>query len=384
MAAEDKNDYLNLPAVKSTRVLRSILMDVVNTGESLVAIGERGYIAVSKDKGNSWIQSTVPNSVTLTAVDFPTARQGWAVGHQAVVLHTSDGGKTWEKQIDGFEVNKLMLADVKRMTEIKKSQVEAAEGELKENLEEEITNLIFMNDDWAVQVEEGASTPFMDVCFLNENKGFVVGAFGMIFKTEDGGKTWVPMVVQIPNSYGYHYFGIARSDKWLFIAGESGMIFRSSDEGENWERLESPYEGTFFGVDCSPDGSLVVIYGLRGNVFRSTDGGQTWQQSELATKITVLGGKIFDDGSVWLVTANGALFRSADSAASFTEVKSDKSAYPALLEADTGVVMSPKVNLPKMPPAAIAIEDAGEGNIIVCGLLGLTIVSPDAMVTGDK
>ncbi len=54
--------------------------------------GERGIVLLSDDAGVSWRQAKVPVSVSLTAVQFVDAEQGWAVGHLGVVLHTQDGG----------------------------------------------------------------------------------------------------------------------------------------------------------------------------------------------------------------------------------------------------------------------------------------------------
>jgi len=79
-SANNSNDLLLRPAVKSSLSSASILMDVVNTGKRLVAVGERGHILLSDDSGDSWNQVDVPTSVTLTAVSFPTPERGWVIG----------------------------------------------------------------------------------------------------------------------------------------------------------------------------------------------------------------------------------------------------------------------------------------------------------------
>jgi hypothetical protein len=38
--------------------------------------------------------STTPN---LLSIDFSGRRHGWAVGADAVAVHTSDGGRTWPR-----------------------------------------------------------------------------------------------------------------------------------------------------------------------------------------------------------------------------------------------------------------------------------------------
>ncbi len=374
----DTLDYLTRPASFYKRAIHSVMMDVSTAGECLCAVGERGFILLSDDNGDSWTQSKVPTMVTLNAVNFPTAQHGWAVGHQGVVLHSSDGGKTWEKQIDGNFVNKSMLSEVSRLLERKELEVKTAEGDIKEELEAQIFELKFLISDWGAAEKEGPSHPFMDVCFMNEQRGIAVGSFGIFFETNDGGKTWRPVLDATGNYSGYHYYGIAQSNRWIFLAGEAGMILRSDDEGKTWEHLESPYSGTFFGVTCDADGSNIVVYGLRGNVFRSTDGGETWQTSDFPSKISVQGGAFFDNGSVWLVTVNGTLYRSDDAGKSFAGIESYMCRYPACNIAGLGINEQtlPMVT-PKTPPGAISIEETENGMVLVAGLKGLTVVNPD-------
>ena len=52
----------------------------------------------------------MPVSADLTALHFANAQQGWAVGHEGVVLHTPDGGASWTLQLDGRRANALVLA----------------------------------------------------------------------------------------------------------------------------------------------------------------------------------------------------------------------------------------------------------------------------------
>jgi photosystem II stability/assembly factor-like uncharacterized protein len=382
-AEGDPNDFLTMPAVMSNKVVKSKITDVVNTGEALVAVGERGYILVSKDHGSSWTQSPVPVSVTLTAVDFPTARHGWAVGHQGVILHSSDGGQTWEKQIDGSVVNDMMLKEARRLLEKKTVEAEAASEDLKDALDQELDDLNFFVDDWTVAAGEGPSAPLMDVCFINEQEGLVAGSFGMVFKTMDGGNTWMPIINLIPNFSGKHYYGIARCGGSVYITGEAGMIIRSDNGGISWKQLDSPYEGSFFGITCVPDGSMILVYGLRGHVFRSLDGGQSWQSSEIENQITFQGGRVFKDGSVWLATTNGTIFRSDDAGKSFDMLKTYACARPVCSANIADVTMIMPVTLPQQPPGAISIADSGDGAAVVVGLAGITRVTPNILKMGE-
>ncbi|MBU0995210.1 MAG: hypothetical protein KJ737_22165 [Proteobacteria bacterium] len=165
-------------------------------------------------------------------------------------------------------------------------------------------------------LREGPTRPLMDVWFKNDQQGIIVGVFGMILKTSDGGKSWVPILDRIENPNGYHYYGISRSGENLFIAGEMGILFRSTDFGETWEQLILPYEGSFFGVVGNPQGTFVITFGLRGNVCYSMDGGEVWQHKSVGRSSFSGGTWLFDD-TLCLVAVDGAIYISPDKGETF-------------------------------------------------------------------
>src|SRR6266446_13005 len=79
-SARAEVDLLKTPARKSALAPHVMLLGIAVAGERLVAVGERGVIIWSDDAGTTWSQAQVPVSVTLTAVAFADARQGWVVG----------------------------------------------------------------------------------------------------------------------------------------------------------------------------------------------------------------------------------------------------------------------------------------------------------------
>lgn len=273
---------MNLDLAKSSR-----LTAVAQAGERLVAVGPRGHVLVSDDRGASWKQVAVPVSVDLVAVQFPTPRLGWVVGHDGVVLHSSDGGSTWVRQLDGdraIAITKDYFAQRAEMGH------------------EDARNLMA---EVARYVEEGPVKPFLDVLFVSEQEGFVVGAFGQAFHTRDGGKTWRPLLGRIDNPRSLHIYALAESGGKVYAAGEQGMLLKWDAERERFDAMESPYRGSFFGL-LGTDAGLVA-YGLRGNAFASRDGGANW--SELKTGVTdaITGAAGLSGGGVVLATQGGKL-----------------------------------------------------------------------------
>lgn len=275
-----------LPAEMMPKAAESLLLDIAEVGENLVVVGERGHVLVSSD-GENFEQKPTPVRATLTAVDFVDAQKGWAVGHDAVILATSDGGQTWDLQHWGPELEK----------------------------------------------------PLLDVVFLDAQRGFAVGAYGLFMSTSNGGGSW-DMVENDITLDEWHFTGITKlNDGALLISGEAGGMAMSRDEGASWVQIESPYEGSFFGVLPRGDAGA-IMFGLRGNVF-ITDAlpaldsveevqpegsaemdapAADWQRIETGTVQSFMGGSLLPDGGAVLVGVNGVVL-TLDSAGTPTLIK---------------------------------------------------------------
>ena len=342
----DPLDLLHSPALTSDRAASSTLMDGCSIDNRLILVGERGYILYSDDSGQTWTQARVPVSVTLTAVAFPSWQRGWAVGHDGVILCSQDGGLTWEKQLDGNDINRLMMAKLEPLIQENENRLARADEKQRGEIQGNLENLAYFLDDVKMAVAEGPTRPLMDVWFKNEREGFAIGAFGILLRTTDGGKSWVSLLDRIDNPDGFHYYGICRSGDALFIAGEAGMLFRSDDWGQTWIRLASPYEGSFFGIAGSDDGSAVAAFGLRGSLFLSYDGGNTWNRADHGRKASISAGTFISDDRLVLVCVDGSILLSRDKGRTFTA-------------------------LAQRFPGSTSVSESNDHHIIVTGLRGV-------------
>ena len=249
-------------AVVSNQVTTTLLLDTYDTGSRIVAIGWRGHIVISDDRGQSWKQVIADTRFLLSAVTFASDKKGWAVGHNSTILHTNDGGLTWVKQYEDLTLMKALF----------------------------------------------------DVWFLDENIGWAVGSLGLVMHTEDGGKSWQNISEALNNPDQYHYYGIAGNKQGtLYIVGErdatleGGLIFQSTDTGKSWKQLGSASPGTLFGVSISPNQSTMYVYGILGNLYRSTNLGQSFEKIPLPTRETVTNLEFIDDNNIIAVGAKGLI-----------------------------------------------------------------------------
>lgn len=291
------HDPLSRPAEMNSRASEAVLMAITRAGSRMVAAGERGTIIWSDDQGKSWRQAKVPTSVSLTAMTFATPKSGWAVGHGGIVLHSSDAGESWQVQLDG-----AAAAKIERLAaEAAGGQDEAAKRRLRD----------------AIRMEaEGADKPLLAVHFWNEREGIVVGAYGAVLTTADGGKSWKSQRGALDNPKGKHLYSLFAEGNDLYIAGEQGLAFRSADRGNTFTALKTPYPGTFFGIRAQP-GVGLYAYGLRGNLLFSPDKGMSWNKVDLGLPISVTGSAIFQDGSMLVVDESGRVLRNSPNGGDF-------------------------------------------------------------------
>ncbi|MGB0956071.1 MAG: WD40/YVTN/BNR-like repeat-containing protein [Panacagrimonas sp.] len=205
------------PAAIEPLAVQAQLNDVAAAGDKLVAVGERGIIITSQD-GEEWTQVPSPVNAMLNAVTFADDQHGWAVGHDASILYTGDGGQSWSVQAFGGN----------------------------------------------------GGNPFLDVLFTDAKTGYAVGAFGLFKVTDDGGKTWADLADTTLSDNGFHMYDLLQADDGTFVlVGEMGLVAISVD-GRNWVILDVPYDGSLYSAIPEGERGLLVV-GMRGNAFRTAD-----------------------------------------------------------------------------------------------------------------
>lgn len=297
-AAKAADVRLTRAALPTQRGASSVMLAVAAAGKRVVAAGERGIVVTSDDCGSTWQQARVPSSVTLTSVFFVDDTTGWATGHAGLVLHTIDGGKTWNKQLDGNGIAGLATAaageSVAGSSDVAKVRQRMHEAEQ--------------------LLSDGADKPLFAIHFWNREQGIAVGAYGIALSTTDGGRHWRWISERIPNPRGAHLYGMSVQGESVTIVGEQGLVVQSRDGGASFTKLASPYPGSYFGVvkvSAHIDGSLVA-YGLRGNAFQISGTNAGFKRISTGTQASLLSAVALDGGNAILFDANGqaARFRS--------------------------------------------------------------------------
>jgi photosystem II stability/assembly factor-like uncharacterized protein len=290
-----------------------------------VAAAQEGWVAAQRG----------PAGKDLNAVYFADSKRGWIGGDAGYVGYTSDGGQTWTQQAldtkDG--INDIYFRNKE-------------DGYLLAG------NRIFRTDDSGRSWREagqfapkdfgGAMPEFYSVRFSSKKKGWIIGSLSrrdevvdsLLIYTNDDGASWLRKTVPTREELIHLDFV---NDERGWIVGASGTILFTMDAGDTWTVQRSAVNATLYHVDFrnSNDGWAV---GERGLILRTTDGGGTWQKVPVAVKNTLLSVQFVDDERGWIVGRGGVILRSDDSGQTWVqqESKTKQNLYALYLEKKNG------------------------------------------------
>ena len=273
----------------------------------MVAGGELGNLLYSTDQGKHWLNAKVSDNrqALINQIAFASdGMEGMAVGHEGWILHTTDGGLTWQEVA-----------------------FDAKNGE-----------------------------PLMGIARLPSGAWIAVGAFGRALRSDPQGKNWQPLVLpeSVEDKHMNRIVGSADGQRWL-IVGERGLVLRSVDRGDTWSAIEPFYNGSLYNALALPDGGWLA-YGMRGNVFHTTGGDAPWIASEMPVKASFYGHSLRPDGSIMLVGQGSLVATSKDNGAHFTigRVLGRASLTDVLLAPDGTGWLASDAGLQPYPVAAAA------------------------------
>lgn len=299
-------DVLDVPAKQSPLALRTPITGIATKGNNALAVGPRGTVLLSQDAGQHWKQVTVPVSADLTTVRFAGGNTAWAIGHDAVVLRSDDGGESWVVVLDGRKLFTRLEQHYSRLTDDGNKDAERILGELDRAAAQSATPGVL-------------SYPFLDIWMGEGGEGFLAGAFGVLLRTGDGGKTWEPWIERTDNNSRMHLYALEQGPEGvLYLAGEQGLVMRYDREMTRFTAIEMPYNGTFFGLKAA--GANLIAYGLRGNAFVSADGARTWKPLALGSEASVVSTLADSTGRLIFVTQAGEVLVSKDDGKHVTEL----------------------------------------------------------------
>lgn len=264
------------------------LRSIFGVGDDVVIGGETGVVLTSNDFGNSWtLKGTVPFA-TLNAVDAASDNVIYTGGYNALILKSSDGGKTWQ--------NKYAKAG-------------------------------------------NVATTINGLFFLNDNLGYAAYAYGMVSKTTDGGETWTQSIHDTSAAavaYNSIYF-VDESNGYAVgkYSTKIDVIQKTTDGGQNWTKITGTTQTPLKSVSFSDVNNGIVVGDKLSSAY-TTDGGATWNKStfkNIPTDLTTanLADVAFTSGLNAVAVGYRLILRTSDGGANWDYVTDVDSALTNLV-----------------------------------------------------
>ncbi|MGN6645513.1 MAG: WD40/YVTN/BNR-like repeat-containing protein [Cytophaga sp.] len=206
--------------------------------------GINGFINKTVDGGKNWADVSLPTSGNIYVINFFDNNLGFVGIGSGEVYKTVDGGSNWTQittpssgnnyiEFQFFDANTILAAGGSIIRE--GVMMKSVDG----------------GTSWKEISIPGSQTIY-DLEFLNRTVGFTCGTNNQIYKTTDGGATWIQKTITLttPASSLIIYGKIKFIDQNTgYCVGFStsyseNYILKTINGGETWNQLPSPEQTT--------------------------------------------------------------------------------------------------------------------------------------------
>ncbi|MGB3615461.1 MAG: photosynthesis system II assembly factor Ycf48 [Elainellaceae cyanobacterium] len=137
--------------------------------------------------------------------------------------------------------------------------------------------------------------------------GWIVGEPSLLMHTKDGGQSWlrVPLSDNLPGTTSTI---TALGPDQAEMTTDVGAIYRTEDGGYHWKAMVAQAVGVYRNISRSPSGGYVTV-SARGNFYSTwTPGQAAWEQHNRQSSRRLQNMGFGKDGKLWLL-ARGGLVR---------------------------------------------------------------------------
>lgn len=282
------------------------------------AAGDSDTIIYTKDGGKNWFYQVPSNKVkNISKIQFVSRSIGYIIGRSGLILSTKDGGMNWNAS--------YILPDSSNISYGKGCFINENEGWVpgsKEGRNYSIGLIMHTADGgktWEKQLEiisynQFEAKYFSNVKFLNDKIGFAIAgdyfdnfSSTYVFKTEDGGLRWEN--VGVINGIPADNLEIANKDTlWCSWGGFATSV----DGGRNWIKYSNHYSTVLINAIQPRNGtsgwmSYNDFVAKDRRIFYTSDIGNSWKE-EIRLEQVVLA-MSYTHGYLWIVGTKGLIMK---------------------------------------------------------------------------
>jgi len=161
---------------------------------------------------------------------------------------------------------------------------------------------------------------------LGEGQTVYAGSFGLgIFKSEDGGRTWLPVNDGLADPFVYVI--MVGPGKAVYAGTLRGGVFRSRDGGKSWAAMNAGLDRLETHVLVYHEG--VLYAGTGSGVYRSRDGGEKWAADNVGlSNLLVRALAVDPEGTMYAGTTGMGIYRKLVGTAKWVRVTQSQLSHP--------------------------------------------------------
>jgi photosystem II stability/assembly factor-like uncharacterized protein len=274
-------------------------------------------LGVSGQEG--WTEQTSPSSLSLNSVYAIDSLNVWAAGQEGLIIHSTDGGKTWDSISSGTVRDLLTIEFINADTGFVGGEEDESSPAFEHYLVQRTTD---GGLNWEFQnLPSGGDVMITDLDFVEgppgePMRGFSTGGLTHTWRTDTYGEDWYHARGNCGQGNFNSCYFVDSITGW-FVGTPSNVIpytiMHTSDGTDSFVEQTSPVDiklnGVCFGTDLKG-----VAVGNNGTVIYTSDGGANWEQSmdddiKFTTWFSVF---LTESGKAWAVGNKGEIVYSDD------------------------------------------------------------------------
>jgi len=188
--------------------------------------------------GETWEPQTPDTKQHLFGVRALDAQHVWAVGDWGTIISSADGGASWQNH----PLDRDIILNAEAWPDALHGWIVGEGGAILATTDGGAT--------WADQ-HSGVEKTLFGTCFTDAQHGWAVGLDGLILRTTDGGQTWevqhgdpqISTLDQVGFKEAFDnptLFAISVTPSYGYAVGDNGAVFASADGGSTWQRKSVP------------------------------------------------------------------------------------------------------------------------------------------------
>ena len=131
-----------------------------------------------------------------------------------------------------------------------------------------------------IQFEDESNV--LDIDFIDNNNGFLVGSNRLIMESNDGGKSWEKRSIDISSEENFRLLDIDFKGKEGWLIGQPALVMHTVDAGKNWTRLSlgNKLPGEPYLITTVNEGKAELAT-TAGAIYETSDNGESWNAKVL-------------------------------------------------------------------------------------------------------